>query len=598
MSQQDVNQIGPYRLGNRLGSGATGTVWAATSPADDGAVALKTLRADVAADHGVAARFLQQGRLLHSIQHPNVVCLHDLVIDEDRLAIAMELVAGPDLRSLLDGARPRPKKAVALAEQIAAGLEAIHRLGVAHRDLKPENILLESDPATPDPRPKVTDFGLATLLGPKLTPDPRYTAPEATQWQTADLRSDVYSLGVIIFELLIGRTPSETVSGALTAAGLSDPTLSAIEGVPPPLSALLARMLAGEIERRPTVAEVRETLAASRSGTFADQPRVVTTPGAASVPQAGATPPPLRGGPGDEAAVSPSTVTQSPTMEMDTVALSDAEAGIGRRRAALGVLALIGAAAAVVVLAILAQAAQSNQVASDDDGQTAAADQDEAGESRPDQEVPSSATPDSTSGPSVVAPELSTCCWAVDYEPVADGSGVNANITFESSACATIRWYDPEDIVYQSASWPNPGVQCWTVHTRSFPALSWQADHTVRIELRDESGRTLAESYNFTTPGDPNSVGGPTICCWQTRENGSEVTVTFTASTCSTAAWTDPNGQRFLSPGWPDASVNCWIDHGHSFPNLSPGVTYSISVDLADESNRTGHGSFTFTVGN
>jgi serine/threonine protein kinase len=237
-----------YLLGEVIGRGAVGRVHRA-SVRDGGAdVAVKVLRDDLAANTGVVGRFLQERHVLRSIRHENVVRVHDLVVEGDRLGIVMDFVAGGDLRSVARMASP-PGRAVALCAQIADALAAVHAAGVVHRDLKPENVLVETA-ADGSLLVKLTDFGVSHLVRNTLTRPtsligtPGYLAPEVTQGQRATPAADLYALGVILYELCCGVPPFEADNPlALIRAHAEDP-IRRPDGMPDELWALIGQLLA------------------------------------------------------------------------------------------------------------------------------------------------------------------------------------------------------------------------------------------------------------------------------------------------------------------------------------------------------------------
>src|SRR5919197_1471242 len=158
------SQVGGYRIEDLVGRGGMGVVYRATHEAFDRAVALKVMAPEVAHDGMARARFERESRLAASINHPNVVTVYDIGEYEGALFIAMELIDGPSLEDLIAGGPLEPGRAVRILEQVAAGLEAAHGLGLVHRDVKPANVLLnDRDDAF------VTDFGLAIGGGPGVT---------------------------------------------------------------------------------------------------------------------------------------------------------------------------------------------------------------------------------------------------------------------------------------------------------------------------------------------------------------------------------------------------------------------------------------------
>lgn len=200
---------GRYRLLAQLAVGSTSTVHLATDTVLDRTVAVKVLHAHLAADPAVLDRFRREALAAASLAHPHVVTLFD--VSRDAAYLVMEHVDGPSLRDILRvRGRVRPAEALALLGPVAAGLSAAHAAGMVHRDVKPENVL-----TGPDGRVRIGDFGLAraaasasTTFGPDMfAGSPSYAAPEAVRGEALDARADVYALGVMLYECLVGRTP-------------------------------------------------------------------------------------------------------------------------------------------------------------------------------------------------------------------------------------------------------------------------------------------------------------------------------------------------------------------------------------------------------
>jgi len=272
----DSGSLGPagrYRLEKELGRGGMGVVYQAFDTILERDVALKELARHFGEDSELARRFRQEARLLARLSHPNIVQVYDLVEEEGRLWIAMELVTGGTLADAMEqrgGTLPWPEVA-ALGQQIASGLAFAHENGVIHRDVKPINILLT--PSEP-PAAKLTDFGLAkhaestahtqvgTLLG-----SARYLSPEQAAGQPTDARSDVYSLGITLYEMLCGRTPFVGEVAAVLAQHLTQappPLTDFRDGVPESISGLISTMLEKSPENRgPELGGVIETLSAA-----------------------------------------------------------------------------------------------------------------------------------------------------------------------------------------------------------------------------------------------------------------------------------------------------------------------------------------------
>jgi eukaryotic-like serine/threonine-protein kinase len=256
---------GRYRVGARIARGGMATVYEATDTRLDRVVAVKVLHTGYAEDEHFVARFIREARSAARLAHPNVVGVFDQGEDDGTLYLAMEYVPGCTLRDLLqDEGRLSPSRALALLEPVLSALGAAHDAGFVHRDVKPENVLL-----TDDGRVKVADFGLVravttatsgTTTSGVLIGTVSYLAPELVTDGSADARSDVYSAGIVLYEMLTGRKPREgetPIQVAYKHVHEDVPPPSAIaEDVPAYLDALVARATARSRDARPADAKV------------------------------------------------------------------------------------------------------------------------------------------------------------------------------------------------------------------------------------------------------------------------------------------------------------------------------------------------------
>jgi serine/threonine protein kinase len=200
-----------YQLEERRGSGGMAMVYRARDLMLERTVAIKLLRADFSSDPDFRERFRQEAKAAANLSHPNIVTVHDFGLDEERLFIVMEYVPGTDLKSIIKKRGVIPAdEAVELIVQACAGIGYAHRAGLVHCDVKPQNMLV-----TPDKRLKVVDFGIARALA-SIVPDektdvvwgsPQYFSPEQATGIAPSPASDVYSLGVVMFEMLTGQQP-------------------------------------------------------------------------------------------------------------------------------------------------------------------------------------------------------------------------------------------------------------------------------------------------------------------------------------------------------------------------------------------------------
>jgi hypothetical protein len=262
-----------------IGRGGMGRVWKGTVRSTGEAVAVKVLNPELAADPEVVARFLQERGILVGLDHPHLVGVHDLVAEGGTLAIVMDLVQGSDLRGYLGEKGPlAPAFAAGLMAQVLTGLAAVHGAGIVHRDLKPENILLDLTHGDP-PCARLSDFGIARLTtGPGLTRTtgligtPEYMAPEMAEQVDAGPPADIYAAGIVLYELLAGRTPFAGGAAVAILRRHIDEPPARPEGLPDGLWQLLSEMLAKRPDQRPDAAQVAERLVALVPALLASAP--------------------------------------------------------------------------------------------------------------------------------------------------------------------------------------------------------------------------------------------------------------------------------------------------------------------------------------
>jgi hypothetical protein len=260
---------GRYRLVRLLARGGMAEVWEAVDDVLARPVAVKVLLPHLAADEAFVTRFRREAVAAARLSHPHIVAIYDTCTDCDVEAIVMELVRGTTLRAVLDDRGPLPPKAALdIAVQVADALHAAHRQGLIHRDVKPGNILLSDDG-----RVLVADFGIAkaaeaasdlTEVG-QVVGTAKYLSPEQVQGQDVDPRSDVYSLGVVLYEMLCGRPPFVSDNATATAVARltrdPEPPSSLQATIPPRLEAVVLRALARDpAARYATAGDLRAAL--------------------------------------------------------------------------------------------------------------------------------------------------------------------------------------------------------------------------------------------------------------------------------------------------------------------------------------------------
>jgi serine/threonine-protein kinase len=251
MSKGKLKQLGRYRLVAELGRGAMGVVYRAEDPLLNRTVAVKSiiLMDDPAVRSEYEARFLQEAKAAGGLNHPNLVTIHDVGREGDVAYMAMELLEGTDLRALIARGRVPLPLALDVMAQAAEGLAHAHAHGVVHRDIKPGNIMVVRGHVA-----KIMDFGIARVRASDVRTQtgailgsPRYMSPEQVTGQPADRRSDIFSLGVVLYELAAGEPPftAPTVTQLMQqiATAAPRPPSAANPAVPAMLDLIVARAL-------------------------------------------------------------------------------------------------------------------------------------------------------------------------------------------------------------------------------------------------------------------------------------------------------------------------------------------------------------------
>jgi Tol biopolymer transport system component len=288
-------RLGPYEILSPLGAGGMGEVYRARDTRLGREVAIKVLPADLASDPERLARFEKEARSASSLNHPNIVTIHDIGSVDSVSYIAMELVRGEPLRARLLGGPLPARELLGIAVQVADGLAAAHASGIVHRDLKPENVMV-----TEEGRVKILDFGLAKLTAPSsdsseetqtptvsMVTEPgvvmgtvAYMSPEQAFGKSLDFRSDQFSFGSILYEMATGRRPFQRGSRpqTLTAIIQEDPEPVAVLNakVPLPVRWIVERCLAKKPRDRYSstddlakeLATVRDHLSEAASGSW------------------------------------------------------------------------------------------------------------------------------------------------------------------------------------------------------------------------------------------------------------------------------------------------------------------------------------------
>lgn len=254
-----ISHLGRYEIVGELGQGAMGVVYKATDPLIDRIVAIKTITLSLAQEERdeYEARFYQEAKAAGRLSHPNIVTIYDVGRSGDIAYIAMEFLQGRELRDILnDDKLPPVEQAIDVVAQVAMGLAYAHEHGIIHRDIKPSNIMVGRDGHV-----KITDFGIARMASSAVRTQtgmvlgsPKYMSPEQVMGKLADQRSDVFSLGVMLYEMLTGQAPfmGENVNAIMyqTLNSIPQQPSALNSAVPDMLNFIVAKALAKDLEHR------------------------------------------------------------------------------------------------------------------------------------------------------------------------------------------------------------------------------------------------------------------------------------------------------------------------------------------------------------
>jgi serine/threonine-protein kinase len=245
-----------YQLLEQLGKGGMAVIYKARDVELERIVAIKVLREDYSRAAAFQQRFRQEAKAAANLSHPNIVTVHDFGLDHGQLFIVMEYVPGSDLKALIrQRGRLTPESGLPLIIQACAGLGYAHRAGLVHCDVKPQNLLI-----TPDQRLKVTDFGIARALA-SIHPDeqtdlvwgsPQYFAPEQAAGGAPSPASDVYSLGVVMYEMLTGSLPFQAPTAAELARLHMEATPTPLSEMVPEISPTLEKIQNKVLSKEPS----------------------------------------------------------------------------------------------------------------------------------------------------------------------------------------------------------------------------------------------------------------------------------------------------------------------------------------------------------
>jgi serine/threonine-protein kinase len=254
-----ISQLGRYEIISEIGQGAMGVVYKATDPLIDRTVAIKTINLGLAQEEKeeYEGRFYQEAKAAGRLSHPNIVTIYDVGKSGEVAYIAMEFLQGRELRDVLNDEQVLPVAQVLdIVLQVALGLAYAHEYGIVHRDVKPSNIMVIRDGHV-----KITDFGIARMESASVRTQtgmvlgsPKYMSPEQVMGRLIDQRSDIFSLGVMLYEMLTGKAPfaGENVNAIMyqTLNGIPPPPSTLNSAVPDMLNFIVAKALAKNLDDR------------------------------------------------------------------------------------------------------------------------------------------------------------------------------------------------------------------------------------------------------------------------------------------------------------------------------------------------------------
>lgn len=250
-----LTELGKYKIAKEIDRGGMGAVYRAFDTNLGRMVALKVLSPHLGLDESFVERFRREAKMAANLRHRNIVTIYDMGSADDQYYIAMEYVEGPNLREeVRTSGRMAPQRVAAILKQLAAALDYAHDQGVIHRDIKPSNILIEAEDEV-----KLADFGIAKALSDSTTGltgtqirigTPHYMSPEQAEGQSLNAASDIYSLGIVVYEMLAGRTPFTGATTAVLLAHISKqpPSLRALV---PGLPAKVEKVVFKALEKQP-----------------------------------------------------------------------------------------------------------------------------------------------------------------------------------------------------------------------------------------------------------------------------------------------------------------------------------------------------------
>jgi eukaryotic-like serine/threonine-protein kinase len=508
-----------YRLDELLASGGMAQVWLGTDEVLRRAIAVKVLHQHLAADQTFVTRFRHEAIAVARLSHPSIVNVYDTCSDDGVEAIVMELVRGETLRTRLDDGPMDPWVAANIAAQVAGALSVAHAAGLVHRDIKPANILLSEDG-----RVKVGDFGIAKAAeSADLTQEgsflgtAKYLAPEQVEAKPVDGRTDLYSLGVVLYEMLCGRVPFEADTSSSTALARlhSDPPRPRLvkAGVPRELESITMRLLARDpADRYPTATDARAALLGAGAD---DQPTVGH--GSTGARTAGRLPPPPPPGARSAATHSappagPAGVRSTPPSGVPATRFADSE-----RRWIVPTLVVVLVAVALGVAGLLLKGSGDGIFGGGDDDNT-----------------PPETTPTEQA--------TATIARSIDFDPQGDDGEEHpdeAEAGFVFDGDPTTSW---SSVTYNTPEWGGlkDGVglileldEAGPISAVEFdtPLSGWQAEVYVAGSPQDslegwgEPVGTFPSSDSGTNTVDVDVEGGAVLLWFTRASDGGQVTV-------------------------------------------------------------------------
>jgi serine/threonine protein kinase len=250
-----LKKYGRYQLVDEIGQGAMGVVYRAHDPQINRQIALKLLRQDRVTSEDLVQRFLKEAQAMGGLSHPNIATVYDTGRDHGTIFIAMEILQGKSLRDHMREKELHHNEIVHIGVQVAEALDFAHRKGIVHRDIKPSNIIID-----PDGNAKITDFGIAHIEDPTVTQQtipgeilgtPLYMSPEQVKSNPVDGRSDLYSLGILLYEMATGTSPFKGDNFASIFQAILQDTPPAPELNDSPMSRNLSTLIMKSLSKDP-----------------------------------------------------------------------------------------------------------------------------------------------------------------------------------------------------------------------------------------------------------------------------------------------------------------------------------------------------------